>query len=506
MPKQKPTIRERIADRLTGGVISSQRRDLEALDQTVAHVKEALVELEAERRVSGGAWGTIGPQDGKQNDFSRQEVRSIARDGRLKYLKAPLIRRSVDVSALYTFAQGVTVHCEDRNANKVLQEFWDERSNRKAFTSVTSLFTKEVERKTQGNIFLALFAATGETTRIRSIPADQFTQVVFDAEDAAEILYYRREWTARVINPESGVETTETRDEYWPSLNFFRSGAEIPGIFAGKPVQPFPVYHIKTGCLSDMDFGVPDTYPAHAWDSSYTEFLEDRASVAASLSVYSWIGKVKQGIARFAGNLVTAAGRGTRNAIRGGADIAAGQIGVMRQSDGLDPVNVAGATIDPDEGRAYRLMTVSALGLSEPLGTGDVSTGNLATAESLEWPTALMFMLVQALWEEVFSDIASYVLAAAGFDAKGAGIVVDWPPIIHQNTVDTVNAIVQAAPHLPGEEGRRWIARRLVSALGEDKVDEIVNKLDFKEQKPAIDPALLNGKGNLNGKVPLEVN
>lgn len=499
MPLLRTALRERIADRLTGGALSSQRRDITALDASLSHVKEALMELEAERRVSGGSWVNSAGGTGKEtNDFSRQEIRNIARDGRLKYLKSPLIRRAVDVSALYTFAQGVTVHCEDDKANAVLQEFWDERTNRRVLTSTKSLFIKEVERKTQGNIFFALFHETGGTPRIRRIPADQISEVITDPNDEEEVWFYRRVWTARVINETSGIATTEARDEYYPALDY---PFEAPAMWGGKPVIGARVYHLKTGMLSDMEFGVADTYPSHAPDTTYTEFLEDRAAVVASLSIFAWMGKARNGISRLMGGLQSAASRGVRRALQGGSNIPAGQIGGLRDGDSLEPVNVAGATINPDEGRAFRLEVVNAQGLSEPLGTGDVSTGNLATAESLDWPTALLFMLVQAIWEEVFVDIARYVLQVAGFDTKELKILVDWPKIIKENTKDSIDALVAAANLFPDPAWKEFIARRVISALGEDEADKVLKKINFEAPKPTTDPALLNG--HKNGKVPV---
>ncbi len=473
--------REKLADRLVGGAITQLREDVAALDESFTHARESLLELEAERRASAGLWSDSGASGSTRqtNDFSRQFIRTIARDSRLASLKNPLIRRGVDVSAAYAFAQGVTVSCDDEQANKVIQAFWDEPGNRKALTNVTSLFIKEVERKTQGNIFLAFFGGI-DTVQVRAIPADQIEDIITDPEDASRARYYKRVWSAETVDYVTGVKWSENRTEYYPALNYRDEALQTIG---GHPINwDAPVYHIKSGVLSDMMFGLADTYPAHDWSRSYTEFLEDRAAVAASLSVYAWIYKAKAGVSRALQSIGSAAGTGVRRALVGSRS-AAGQVGGVQGDGSLEPVKSAGSTINPEEGRRYLLMCCAALGIPETF-LGDVSVGSLATAESLDWPTVLTFTLVQAMWTEVFTAIASYVLDQAGFDAKSAAIKVDWPPIVKQNTKDTVAAIVAAAPHFPGLEGKRFIARKLAGALGENKIDELLNSLDFTVPEP----------------------
>jgi hypothetical protein len=477
--------REKIADRIAGGALSQLKSDVAALTESFSHARESLLEIEAERRVSGGLWqGPGGGAGREQNDFSRPFIRTAARDARINYLRNPLIRRGVDISALYTFAQGVTVRCEEESANAALQEFWDDKGNRRALTSVTALFIKEVERKTQGNIFLAIFTDAAGQSHIRAIPADQIAEIICNPDDDAQPWYYKRVWTATTFNESTGITGSEERTEYYPALDKADGPERIGNAVARWDA---PAYHIKSGTLSDMLFGLCDTFPAHDWSGSYTEFLEDRASVCASLSVWSWKTKAKAGISRVLSSMGTAAGNGVRRALAGQRN-AAGQIAGLQGGNELEALDVSGATINPEEGRRLLLMVCAALGIPETF-LGDVSVGTLATAESLDWPTVLTFMLVQALWTEAFSDIAAFVLERAGYDPKAAGIQVDWPPIIKQNTVDTVKSITAAAPHFPGIEGKKFIARKLAGALGENKIDELLDKLDFTTPEPAASPS-----------------
>lgn len=179
--------------------------------------------------------------------------------------------------------------------------------------------------------------------------------------------------------------------------------------------------------------------------------------------------------------------------------------------------------MNPEDGRRIFLMATAALGLPETF-FGDVKTGNLATAKSLDRPTELMMLDRQTLWKDVHAAIYEYVLrqsikAPSGIldgkhgkveqridgkqitemivwnDNINATIDIDFPPIIQQEIDKVVNALVQAAELIeqaPGEmEALTWLVRKVLVTFGEDDVDELMDEL-FPEDEPLGDtePAL----------------
>jgi len=55
----------------------------------------------------------------------------------------------------------------------------------------------------------------------------------------------------------------------------------------------------------------------------------------------------------------------------------------------LEPIKTSGITTSMDDARRLMLMVCSATGINEPYLTGDPSTGNLATAKTMERPMEL---------------------------------------------------------------------------------------------------------------------
>jgi hypothetical protein len=81
----------------------------------------------------------------------------------------------------------------------------------------------------------------------------------------------------------------------------------------------------------------------------------------------------------------------------------------------LEAFKTSGAGFSPEDVRQYKLMCCMVKGVPETF-LADVSTGNLATATSLDRPTETMFLELQESWREDLATIADYVLKVS----KGA--------------------------------------------------------------------------------------
>jgi hypothetical protein len=85
----------------------------------------------------------------------------------------------------------------------------------------------------------------------------------------------------------------------------------------------------------------------------------------------------------------------------------------------LKPFPITGAGGDPEEVRRFELMVWRVFGLPETFG-GDVKTGNLATAQSLDRPTELNFLEKQEAWREDLVVLATFALMQSNLAVNGS--------------------------------------------------------------------------------------
>ncbi|MDP0947505.1 hypothetical protein, partial [Klebsiella pneumoniae] len=77
----------------------------------------------------------------------------------------PLIRRAVEIQALYVFAQGMTIQADHEPVDVVIQRFLKDRKNYNSISSHQAWMQNERDLALSGNLFFALFT-TPETGRV----------------------------------------------------------------------------------------------------------------------------------------------------------------------------------------------------------------------------------------------------------------------------------------------------------------------------------------------------
>lgn len=445
-------------------------------------------------------------------DFSRSGLRRIYRQARFYFLKNPLVRRAVVVQAHYVFGQGINISARSEPVNAVIQAFLDDPKNQSELTSHQARIDKEVELQLSGNLFFVLFPnpSTGHV-RIRTIPVDEIDEIITNPDDAKETWYYRRVWTQVSFDPLTGRSASADRTDYYPNWRYIPLAR--PDSIGGSPVHwDMPIYHVKVGGTPGMRFGVPEVYPILDWAKAVKEDLEDFATIRRAHSRFAWRMTTtggKTGIAAAKAKL------GTTLAALGGTSAetnpppVTGSTFISSPNVSMEPIKTAGAQPLPDDARRLWLMIAAGAGLPETF-FGDVSTGNLATAKSLDRPTELKMRDRQTLWADVLTDILSYVIdravLAPGGPLDGQEVIgpsgdrivvladdpatgepmdrhidVTFPPILERDVNQTIAAIVSAAT-LDGKApagtlDQETLVRLLLTALGEDDVDELVARI-----------------------------
>lgn len=469
--------------------------ELETLRESMGQLELALEDVGWQRLTW---WG--------EQEFSRDGLDRLVEICRLMALKNPLIKQGVAVICNYVFGQGVTISAKHPLVNDVIQAFVDDEKNVAELTSHQAMLSKHKTLLTAGNLFFVLF--TNELTgrvRVRSLRLTEVRAVITNPDDAKEPWYYERRWP----NVQGGIDQAYYPDwQYQPLVR--------PATYNNHPIKwESPIYHVKTGGFDDMVFGIPDVYAAVDWAKAYKEFLEDWATITRALSRFAWKASTKGGkksvasIKNKLGTTYAAGGMGETN-----PPPTTGSTVVLGEGNDFEPIKTAGATTSMEDGRRLLLMVASALGLPETF-FGDVSVGTLATATSLDRPTALLMANQQEIWKSIFNNILRYVLQRAVAARQGSlrslgradirnddgqeaitliwqtdtetgnpiepGVVVDFPDIVQADQKVQIDAITTAATHLP--DGK-LIARLLLTALGVPHIDEVLDAM-FVDGQPA---------------------
>jgi hypothetical protein len=345
-------------------------------------------------------------------EFSRWGIQQIILISRLYYIKNPIVRRLIDVCAVYVFGRGYEVSTDDDDANAVLKDFFDRNSK---VLGQIALVDAERRKCYDGNLFFAFFTdmqKTGETT-VRMIDATEVMDIITDPGDTDQPWYYRRVWVAREFDIESGQIRTKGKECYHPALGYVPT-PQPPQINGINVMWGVPIYHRKCGSVAKWNFGCPLIYPAIDWAKAARRFLEACATV-------------KQALATIAMTITT---RGGQQAMQGLKQQLSTTVGPSAAIWDTNPPPVNASTVitgpgteftmmdqsgkggNPEEVRQFKLMCCMTVGVPETF-LADVSTGNLATATTLDRPTELVFLEKQEAWREDLTVIAKYVLDAS---------------------------------------------------------------------------------------------
>lgn len=502
MDKNHPLLR--IANGLSGGQLNSLSEAVELYGQMAftEHSNNELLQeriAELELALDDVGYERIGDSN-FDKQFTKASIDKIAAMARVYWLKNPLIKRAVATQANYVFGQGVDVVAADEDVQTVVDAFMDDSKNRAELTGEQAMLTKETELQVTSNLFFTFFTdPLNGATRVRTIPLSEITRIIYNPDDSKEPWYYYRQWQQP---KEPGSQKYEMHQAMYPDINYMPKGG-LPKHFNGIEVMALnPVYHVKTNCLSDMEYGVSEIYAAIDWAKAYKDFLEDWYTIVKSLSKFAWKATSKSGATGMAQakQVLEGAINGGSNPMNSDLPGQAAQVWMSSDNFDLAPMPKSGATVAVDDGRRALLMVCAATGIYEHY-FGDPSTGNLATAKAMEQPMLLMFQERQELWTDVFNTILGYVInqsalkpggklrGVMSFNDYGESYVdmgdtdrsvdVKFPPILQEDVNERIDAIVKSVT-LSGQTPANTIdlktaTTQMLNALGEDT--DIVDKL-----------------------------
>lgn len=482
--------RELMAERATNALLEEEARDLRRRDEAVA------------------GWTLL--DGGMSTELTRDGLGQVVTRARMMHLRNPVLQHAVEVQAHYVFGQGIAVQAEHPDVDAVVQTFWDEQSNRSAFTSQESLLKLEVELSVTGNLFYVLFPdhLTG-LVRIRTVPFEDVLEVVCNPADNTEVWFYKR----RIPGAQAG---SPAEYAYYPDRYYSPPLRGRPSEWQRHTIRwSTPMGQVKVGGFPYMRYGLPETYAALDWARALTQFHEDGATVRRAQSRFAARVTVpggKQGIAAAKSQLGTTR---TTGEIEGNPPPVTGATFIDGGAANYNLLKMAGNAPGPDEGRGLTLMVSAGVGIPETILMGNADVGNLATSKTLDRPTELKMAARQALWKSIIGDVLTFVIDWAVRAPKGAltsiakanldgstgqwtitflpdkaavvadgeerplvsrHVNVDFPDLLERDVKARVDAVVAAAPFL-GEQSGELLARLMLTALGEDDIDELLTTL-----------------------------
>jgi hypothetical protein len=428
----------------------------------VEFLVERLAELELALEDNG--WNRLG-QD-LETEFSYHARKTINKISRYMWLKNPLIKRAVTLKTDYTWGQGFEISIDDETLNSEIQKFFDDPGNSRALFSEQARRKQDIELQITGNRFYVMHGVRAMAPSIRSIPTDQIVDIICSPEDVSEPWFYKR-----VRVDQSGKEIVEYHPDWLleRKLVFGLSGEILQNVLWDKPV-----YHVSVNNLSDMKFGVSEVYAAIDWSRAYKEFLEDWATITRSFARFAWKATAKgsRGIASVKDKL---------NSSDTNPPPVAGSVFIETEGVNFQPLRTSGATASAEDGRRLLLMVAAATDLPE-IFFGDANVGNHATSKTLDRPTELAIKGRQELWSGVYSDIVKWYFMWMNRPlSNDITIDIDWPPVLQHNIKEGMDAVVQAA-NLPRVLDTKTTQRLVLTMLGVDDIDEVINSMDFSEE------------------------
>jgi len=481
----------KIFDRLTNRpLVEALQRSVRIAEANGGLLMERLAELEL--AIESQGWDRLSADNSR--DFSRSALRKITHASRLLFLKNPLINRAVTLQAYYVFGQGMTVSSNDEPIQEAIEAFMSNPRNQAELTSHQARTMKEMDLQVHGNLFLVLFTtdiSTGGVT-VRSINPDEVEEIITDPDDARSPWFYKRVYQHESYDLAAGTKKTTSSTTYYPDIRHDGGlDAGRPETIGGYPVMwDAPVFHIRVGGLSDMRFGVPETYQAHDWALAYNEFLGNWATITKAYARFAFSVETKGG-AKAVGAISARMSAQDSGAMNTNPPVNTASTWISSNSH-ISPVKTSGATTSAADGMYLALMVSAAMGMPYPMLMGDPSTGNLATAKTLDRPTELKFRDRQELWRHIFTTVLEYAIVRSKRAAGGAlrpygddyhsPITVSYPPILEHDITEQVRAIISAAT-LDGKTPAgtiplEHISRMVLTALGVQNVEEIVAAIE----------------------------
>lgn len=433
-------------------------------------LREATQTVEQELALEDKDWVRLGGM--VSHGLTNQERIVAIQNSRLYFIKDPLARQAIRLWTDYTFGSGMTVAApKDQEATQdAIKAFWNGKQNR-------TILGAQGQRKSSdkllvdGELFFALFLGPDKTATLRRIDTLEITEIISDPDDIEDVMYYKREWTTPQGKSQKAFYRSLTNLKGLPTLDSMNNSI--------KTTEGPLVLHVAINTITQR--GNPLLLPAIDWIKQYRRFLASRVAIMLALTRFAWKNKIDGGAGAVAAAKATYDDKTPD----------AGSMVFENQGANLTPIKAdSGARNAADDARLIKLQIVAGVGLFEQY-FGDISTGNLATAKTVELPMLKMFQSNQQLWKDTYRAIDDAVLEHAGVAEDKWYVDLDFAAIAPEDAAGlaaSIKLILDVMPTLADAEEVQQVA---LQALGVDDVAKVLEDLKTQEATPGSNVARL---------------
>lgn len=467
---------------------SNETRLSEELDRErrqSAFLEESLSDLERSTTSDEG-WRRLGAKF--DTEFSRAGLKDIVTISRAMYMYHPLIRRSIKVTADYTWGQGATYKAEEESVQDIITAFMEDDDNQDILFGITSRVNMDISQMTDGSVFFRMVTNPVGDVQVRTIDCEEIEHIYTKSGDDQIPIYYERLWTEEELDLDTGVTKLVDRRAFYPDWRYWPD--QRPDSIGGKPVMwDEPIIHQKSGGLRQMQFGVPEPFSVFEWARAYKKFLEDWHTLVASLSRFAWKVSTKGNRVKKIADKLTGRRRseGSEPPHDPRVRETQGSAAVVDPDTDISPIPKTGATTSADDAKPSRLMVASGMNLPDTMLSMDPQQGALATAKTLDRPTELYIMGRQKMWATTDRKMFAYVCQAKQrrmllAQDVNTNVEITFPPVLEADLKEQIGAIVSAAT-LDGKTEaatlpREMISQMLMERLGVDNIEEALKDLE----------------------------
>ncbi len=459
-------------------------------------LQEAMASVEEELSLEDLGWARLGQTAEIVNPLER--VNNL-RTSRIYATKDPLGKQSIRLWTDYTFGSGMTFQSEEEQTQKVIARYWTAPQNK-------SVLSARGQRKSSdkllidGEVFFVLFLGPEGKATIRWIDPLEITEIITDPDDIETVLYYDRTWSDRQGRSHRTFYRSPTNLENKATIN-----AMLQNVSA---TDDGIVFHLTYNTITQR--GNPLLLPVLAkgteWLKQYRKFLAARVAIMLALTRFAWKSKI-------AGGQAAVDAQKAKVNVAGGAPEAASWIMENMGSDTTPIKTETGAKNAYDDARMLRLQLCAAVGIPEQY-FGDISSGNLATAKTVELPMMKQFQSLQKVWADFYQEIDDVVLKHNDVPEDKWYIDRDFPLIAPRDVEGAANAIEKIIGVFPQFAESQAVQQMALLILGIDNTGEVLASLEkeliknpdaklarlLREVRKMVEQLKVKGDGNGKGK------
>ena len=395
--------------------------------------------------ISRWEWRSVSKDIALGGELDSDTHQSIMRRAYAAWCRNPMAGQIVNLTTWFVMGKGLGFSARDSRVQEILNRFWADPENN--MPVMQHWMSNELQ--IYGEIFCRFFTNPIDgSVRMALIDPLEIREVATDPDDIRKPVAYLREYRRRAL-PSEWVDAFKGIG----GPSWFPLEDEV----VKEVIEGGEILHVKVNNVSNRKRGMSELYRVLPWLDAYERWLEDRLNINKARGTFAFLRKVPTIPSRAAGPFETdSAGKYIVPK--------SGSILVVHESEQWEVLSPSiGADDAKEDGRAIKLMIAAGSGIFEHY-FGDPSTGNLATARSMELPMVKKFEDRQRLFEGFFKKVFQRVIEAgiqAGVVAADVDrtVEVNFPPIVPEDVALLTRTLINQvdAGLLSKESARRMI-------------------------------------------------